>query len=132
MFDLVDPVGHETAGRDEIPERVDRRQAMAGRERDDEIAMQDGGVIRRQEQTAVRRARKRLDGALDVGGGLDGAGHKLDRERWGDGLGRPQEVIVGGCLGIADKSGARHARRDLLEHRQPLADDACLDTAAGP
>ena len=29
--DLVDPVGYETTSRDELTERVDRRQAMAGR-----------------------------------------------------------------------------------------------------
>ena len=43
--------------------------------------MEDGRAIRRQDQAAVRHAREGLDGALDVGGVLDGAGHKLDRER---------------------------------------------------
>ena len=50
-----------------------------------------------------------------------------------DGLGRPQEVIIGGrVLGLPHKRGARQARRDLLEHRQPLAGDARLVHAAGP
>jgi hypothetical protein len=88
--------------------------------------MQEGSVVGRQEQTAVRHARKRLNCALNVGGGLDGAGHKLDRKRRDNGLRRPQKVIVGGCLRVGYESGARHARRDLLEHRQPLADDARL------
>ena len=84
------------------------------------------------DQAAVRHARERLDGALDVGGVLDGTGHKLDRERRRHGFGRPQEVVIGGCLGVGHESGAREARRDLLEHRQPLAGDARLVHAAGP
>jgi hypothetical protein len=47
--------------------RVDRRQAVPGRERDDEITMEDGRGIRRQDQAAVRHAGEQLDGALDVG-----------------------------------------------------------------
>ena len=66
------------------------------------------------------------NGALDVGGCLDGARHQLDRERRRDGFGRPKIVLVGGYLGVGYKRGARHARRDLLEHRQPLSDDARL------
>jgi hypothetical protein len=44
----------------------------------------------------------------------------------GRGLGRAQEVVIGGCLGVAHESNTRKARRDLLEHRQPLAGDARL------
>ena len=36
----------------------------------------------------------RLDGTLDVGGRLDGTGHKLDRERRRDGLCRPQKRVL--------------------------------------
>ena len=86
--DVVGAVGHETTIRDKSTERVDRRQAVPGRERDNEIAMQEGGGIRRQDQAAIRLARKRLDGALDVGGCLDAAGHKLERERRRHGLTR--------------------------------------------
>jgi hypothetical protein len=68
QIDLVNPVAHEATGRDPETGRIDRRQAVLGRERDDEIAMQGGRVIRRQEQAAGRHAREGLDGALDAGG----------------------------------------------------------------
>ena len=55
---LVGPIGHEAAGRDKKIKRVDRGQFVPGRKRDEEIAMQDGGAIRRQEQASVRRARE--------------------------------------------------------------------------
>ena len=62
---------------------------MPGRECDDEIAMDDDGAIRRQEQAAIGHAREELDVALDVGGGFDPTGHKLDRERRRRGLEAP-------------------------------------------
>ena len=71
-------------------------------------------------------------------GGRDRTGHQLDRKRGSRGLGRPQEVVIGGRLGVGQQSDARQARRDLLEQRQPLADDAGLERqetreiAAGP
>jgi hypothetical protein len=42
---------------------------------DDEIAMQEGGAIRRQYQAAIRHLREGRDGALDVGGVLYPAWH---------------------------------------------------------
>ena len=38
-LDLVHPVGHQTAVGDIQPEWIDRRQAMTGGERDDEVAV---------------------------------------------------------------------------------------------
>ena len=83
-------------------------------------------AVRRQDRPPFGTRANELDGALDVGGCLDGTGHQLDRERRRRGLGRPQEVVIGGRLGVGHESGARKARRDLLEHRQPLAGDARL------
>ena len=89
--------------------------------------MGDGRRIRRQDQAAIGHARERLDCALDVGGGFDMTGHNFDRERRRYGLCRSQEVIKGGRLAVPHERGAREARRNLLEHRQPLADDARLE-----
>jgi hypothetical protein len=69
---------------------------MPRRERNDEIAMDNGRVIPWQEQTAVRHAREGHNDALDVGGILDPTGQKLDRERRRRGRGRLQEEVIGG------------------------------------
>ena len=100
---------------------------MPRRERDDKIAMAAGGWIRQHHKAAVRRSREGGDRALDVGGGVcNGSRYDLDRERGRRGLCRAPEVIKGSCLRVAEDSNAREARRDLLEHRQPLSDDARL------
>jgi hypothetical protein len=49
-------------------------------ERNDEIAIQGSGDIRRQEQATIRRLREVNDVALDVGGAPNPEGYKLDRE----------------------------------------------------
>ena len=36
--------------------------------------------IRRQDQAAIRAARKTIDGALDIGAGRDRTGHKFNRD----------------------------------------------------
>src|SRR5262249_47663240 len=46
---LVGPIGHEAAGHDKKMKRVDRGQFVPDCKRDEEIAMQDGSAIRRQE-----------------------------------------------------------------------------------
>src|SRR5262249_54260001 len=125
--DWVDPVGHETPIRGEQTRPVDRRQTVPGRERDDEIAVDDYSVIRRQEQAAVRFSSKCPYGALKVRGALDQAGLKLDPERRGQGLRCTYvEIIKGRGLGVDHESGALKTRRDLLEHREPFAGDVRL------
>ena len=95
--------------------------------------------IRWQEQAAVRCPRKCPDGALKVRGVLDQAWHKLDPERRRQGLRCTKVVIIKGRgLGVGHESDAIKTRRDLLEHREPLAADARLiqhhagDIAARP
>jgi hypothetical protein len=39
QFDIVGSIGHEAARRDENAARINRGQAVAGRQRDDEVAM---------------------------------------------------------------------------------------------
>jgi len=74
----------------------------------------------------VRRARERLDCVFDVGGGRDGTGHHFDCERRRGGFCSAKEVVIRGCLRVGHKSHALKTRRDFLEHRQPLANDASL------
>src|SRR5262245_60441520 len=57
-FDLVSPIGHETTGCNKQTGRVDRWQAVPGRKSDNEISMNVGRRVRRQDQTAVRHSRK--------------------------------------------------------------------------
>src|SRR5262245_4714965 len=125
--DVVGPIGHETTGGDEQTLPVDRWQTVPGRERNDEIAVDLRTGIWRQEQAAVRCPRKCPDGALKIRGVLDQAGHKLDPERRRQGLRCTQVIIIiGRGLGVDHESGALETRRDLLEHREPLAADARL------
>src|SRR6266508_3012965 len=124
LVDHVRRVGHETAGRDKEAVRVDRRQAMARRERDDEIAMQDAGAIRQHDKASIRQARERLDGALDVGGVIYRTGHEFERERRRNVLGRADEVIVRRRYGIGHEGGAPEMWRDLFEQGQPFSGDA--------
>src|SRR5262245_23936910 len=67
----------------------DRRQAMAGRQVDDQAAAQIGEAVSGQNQAAVRRACETLESGFDVGGGAnrtttactpcDGAAASIDR-----------------------------------------------------
>src|SRR5262249_14668097 len=53
LFKDLRPVGHEAAGRYPETERGNRRQAVPGGKRDDEIAMLDGGGIRQYDQATI-------------------------------------------------------------------------------
>ena len=74
---LAAVLGHQAVGQDQIPERIDPRQAMLRRERDDQVSMGDGKDIRRHDQSAVRHACEVLDHLLDLVGRLDGTGVRL-------------------------------------------------------
>ena len=50
----------------------------------------------------------------------------LHPKRDSRGLGRPHEVVVWGRLRTAYRGNALQARRDFLQHRHPLSDDAFL------
>src|SRR5258705_7781105 len=59
--------GHPATGNEEA-QGIDRRQPMPGRERDDQIALNDRQWGCRHDQAAIRLARERCDGALDFAG----------------------------------------------------------------
>src|SRR5262245_9183616 len=99
---------------------------MPCREINDEVAVQDGSTIREHNQSPVRRSRDYIDNPLDIGGAFDRARHQFEREPRSSEGGRSQKIIIGTGLGVGDQGGARQVRRNLLEHRQPFADDALL------
>ena len=61
---------------------------MLGGERDDEITMDDVREVGHQDQATGRRAGEGLDGALNVGGVLEGTEHNVDPERRAQGFAR--------------------------------------------
>ncbi len=64
--DCVGSVGDETSICDETALKVDRRQFVPVRQRDDQIAMSQRECTRRQNHAGIRRARERRDRALDL------------------------------------------------------------------
>jgi len=76
------------------------------------------------DQAAVRYARARFNGVLDIGSILYRAGDELDCERRSQGLCRMQ--VKGRHSRLIHETGMGEPRRNLLEHRQPFARDAGL------
>jgi hypothetical protein len=70
-FDLIGRVRHQAAGLNENTKRVDRRQAVARRQRNDLVAIENQHSIRRQEQATVRHASEISNCLLDVAGGFN-------------------------------------------------------------
>ena len=80
QIQIVGSVGHQAAILGEVVGRVDRRQAMVCRQRDRLPAMIDIGNVGQHDETTVRLARERIDGALDVGGVMHhGCDHLVPR-----------------------------------------------------
>src|SRR5262249_39705324 len=108
------------AGGDEEAFIVDRRQLMADRQRDDQIAMKRHQVATRHDQTAIRGARESRDGALDLTGVAHIDRDHLHPERRGYGLDDTELGGTGWYGGISKDRHARHAWRDLFEQLQPF------------
>src|ERR1700730_4459834 len=97
--DVVNSVGHEGAGGDEITPRVNRGQTVACCERDNEIAMGDDRGIRDDEEAAVGHSRERFNRALNVGVVVaDRTWDEFNRERWRRRRGKSQEVVIPSAL----------------------------------
>src|SRR5262249_25118292 len=69
-----------------------------------------------------------FDDALDVSGVLYAPWHKLNPKRGRRGFASSKEIVIRDCLGVSHQCSAHQARRNLLEHRQPLYGDARLQT----
>src|SRR6516162_2905270 len=100
--------------------------------------MLNGRGVRGYEQTAVRRARERLDTPFNVDIVFDRRRHEFNSERGRDRLRRAQEIVVGEPLWIGDECCSGQGWRNLLEHSQPFSGDAVLvqqkarDVSPGP
>ena len=62
----VRSVGDQAAAPDEERDRIDRGQSVPSRERDDQLAMHRSSTRSGHDQAAIRGARERRDGALDL------------------------------------------------------------------
>src|SRR5262245_14197307 len=99
---------------------------FAAIEASDDVAMDDGRCVRRQQQGAVRHMREARNRLLHVCGGHYRGGHEFDRPCMGRCTGGLQPVVVSRCTRVAEERGARRSWRDLLQHREPFTRDACL------
>ena len=61
LVDEIGSIGDQAAGRDVVAVGVDRRQLVPGRQRDDQLAVNDRRCAPRHDQTAIRRAREGRD-----------------------------------------------------------------------
>ena len=66
LVDEIRPVGDQAACGDEEAVAVNRGQSVAGRKRDDQIAMNRRQRARRRDQAAIRPAREGREGALEA------------------------------------------------------------------
>src|SRR5262249_9705017 len=123
---LIGFITHETASSDKHAERIDGGQAIASRQSDNLITMRKGCDVRWKKQTPVWGVGKRPDDALDVSCGIDRARNQFDGERRSHLLCCSQKIIIDWDFGVCDESDALQLWRDLLEHSQPLSNDAFL------
>src|SRR6516225_94782 len=96
---------------------------MARGERGDELAMRRHRHVRRKEQRAIRLARERFDGALDLGWRVNWSESRTNRKRPGNRLKPTRHDDGRRIVGVVDQRCAGGAGPDLLEHLQHLADD---------
>ena len=106
---------------------VDRGQPVPGRERDDQLTMNEREPARRHDQASVRSTRKRRDGSLDLAGIADVDRAQFHPERRRRRLDRGELAGSGGYAGIPKDRRSRHARRDLLDKFQPFSAGAVFE-----
>ena len=82
LVDNISAIGNQAAAGDEKTSEVDRGQLVPGGQCDDQFAITYRGSARRNDQTAIRRAREGRDGALDfVGVACVDRGHPHSERR---------------------------------------------------
>ena len=102
------------------PERVDRGQLVASRQRNDQRAMNHGWRGRQHDQAVVRSPHERGDSALDGGRVACVERANLDPQRCGRGLQCAELTKPGGLRGLVENRRTSHARRDLFEKFDPF------------
>src|SRR5262249_2196126 len=115
LIDVISAIRHQAAGYDEVTRKVHRRKIVSRRQRDDQLAMGHRGRACRHKQAAIRSARKRRNGALDLGPLAQSDRVRLQLERGSHGLDN-SKLADSRTLGVIPKDHhASDARRDLLE-----------------
>ena len=100
---------------------------MPGRQRDDQIAMNERQPACRHDQAAAGGAREGRNCAFDLGGVAHVDRANLHPERGCRGLDSAPLARTGRLGGIPKDRRSRHARRDLLEQVQPFRAIAVLE-----
>ena len=97
LFSIDESVGHETARSDEYAAVVDRRQAMARRELDDQIAIDNSRAVRKDCEATVGHAGDCDNRALDICGVIFYVGgDHFDAKRRRSGLVSVTQIVVVG------------------------------------
>jgi hypothetical protein len=126
LVDDIRPIGGQAADGDEGAFEVDRGQFVLGRQRDDQVAMNERQRARGHDQTAIRGAREGRDGALDLAGVAHDRNYfHAERRRYGLDCGELADP--GSHGGIPNDCRSRHARRNLLEQLQPFSAQAVFE-----
>src|SRR5262249_980621 len=102
LIDLIRPVGDEAASGGEDWIIVDRGQLVSGRQRDDQIAMNQDQSAARYDQAAIWGTREGRDSALDLACIAYADGAHLHPERRRHGLDGPQLAGAAGYGGVAN------------------------------
>src|SRR5215510_128858 len=121
--------GHTRLSRQRWPERqsVNRRQSVAGRQRGDQLAMNDRQRAPRHDQAAIWGMREGRDSALDLACIAYAEGAQLHPQRRRHGLDGAPRAKPGGYGGIANDRRSRHVGRDLFEQLQPFTADTVFE-----
>src|SRR5262249_25632156 len=107
----------------------DRGQLVAGRERNDQIAMDYCCWRSGNDQTTVWRPRERHDGAFDLARVAYIDRTQLHPQRWRDRLDDRVLTGPGAHSGVPKDCGSRHAGRNLLEQLEPFSAEGVLEQA---
>src|SRR6516165_7610440 len=105
----------------EGPERINRWQPVLCCQVDDHPTMRAKNRIRQHDEPAVRLARKRLDGAHDLGSVAHAIGGRLYSKRRSYSVDRSNESRS--CTWIAKDGYSGQRRQEFLEQLQPFSAD---------
>src|SRR5262249_15493382 len=94
---------------------VNRREAVAGRQLDEELAVSQRHGMRRDNKAAVRLGGECGDGLLDVARISDREGEELYSERRGSRFGRVGETHIRSGVRIDHEADSSSAGRNLFE-----------------
>src|SRR5262249_8132662 len=119
----IGPVRNKAAAGDVEALRIDSRQSMPGRQRDNQIAVSGCQSASRYDQTVIWGTREGRDSALDLAWIAYAEGAQLHPQRWRRCLDGTPQADPGSYGGIANDCRSCRARRDLFQQLQPFCAD---------